>query len=175
MLINLSEILSNPNKVGQYECGIEMESYKFQGNEYPIVFKSPVTFTATNMGKKEILLKGEFLVRLLIPCGRCLTDVLQEFAVKIDKLIDFKVTDQQRMSELDETSFIVGTNLDVDKFVYDELLLSIPTKVLCKEDCKGICFVCGADLNTSPCNCDRTVLDPRMSVIRDIFKNFKEV
>ena len=48
-------------------------------------------------------------------------------------------------------------------------------KVLCSEDCKGICNVCGQNLNEGTCDCEDTGLDPRMSVIRDVFKNFKEV
>ena len=43
------------------------------------------------------------------------------------------------------------------------------------EDCKGICSVCGQNLNEGTCDCEDTGLDPRMSVIRDVFKNFKEV
>ena len=45
----------------------------------------------------------------------------------------------------------------------------------CKEDCKGLCPVCGTNLNEKECGCDRTVADPRMAAIQDIFKNFKEV
>ena len=56
-----------------------------------------------------------------------------------------------------------------------EILIGWPTKVLCSEDCKGICNVCGQNLNMGTCNCEDTALDPRMSVVRDLFKNFKEV
>ena len=52
-----------------------------------------------------------------------------------------------------------------------EMLIGWPTKVLCKEDCKGICNVCGQNLNEGTCDCEDTGLDPRMSVVRDLFKN----
>ena len=65
--------------------------------------------------------------------------------------------------------------MDTDRLVYDEILIGFPMKVLCREDCRGICAVCGANLNEGECGCDRTVPDPRMAVIRDIFNNFKEV
>ena len=48
-------------------------------------------------------------------------------------------------------------------------------KFYVSEDCKGICNVCGQNLNMGTCNCEDTALDPRMSVVRDLFKNFKEV
>ena len=60
-------------------------------------------------------------------------------------------------------------------FVYNEILMRFPMKTLCREDCKGLCLKCGKNLNEGECGCDRASLDPRMSAIRDIFNNFKEV
>ena len=97
------------------------------------------------------------------------------FSLKVDKVIDLKKTDEDRINDLDETSYIDHSSLDVDRLVSDELLIHFPMKILCREDCKGICFKCGKDLNLGECGCDRESLDPRMSAIRDIFKNFKEV
>ncbi len=62
----------------------------------------------------------------------------------------------------------------MEQLICNELLAQWPMRVLCKEDCKGLCSRCGADLNVSPCDCDRTSLDPRMAAISDIFSRFKE-
>ena len=75
----------------------------------------------------------------------------------------------------DEANYIDGYHLDVEQLLYNEILVGWPTKVLCSEDCKGICSVCGQNLNEGTCDCEDTSLDPRMSVIRDLYKNFKEV
>ena len=88
---------------------------------------------------------------------------------------DFNETEEERVEDLNEISYIDGYDLDVDRMVNEEILLGFPMKVLCQEDCKGICKVCGANLNQGECGCDRTEPDPRMSVIRDIFNNVKEV
>jgi uncharacterized protein len=77
--------------------------------------------------------------------------------------------------EMEETDYLIGFELDVDKLVYAEILVNWPMKVLCKEDCEGICKVCGANLNKGDCGCQRTELDPRMAAIQDIFSKFKEV
>ena len=77
--------------------------------------------------------------------------------------------------EMEETDYLIGFELDVDKLVYAEILVNWPMKVLCKEDCKGICKVCGMNLNKGTCDCRRTELDPRMAAIQDIFSKFKEV
>ena len=77
--------------------------------------------------------------------------------------------------QLDENNYIAGYELDVDALIADEMVLQWPMKILCKEDCKGICKVCGTNLNKSTCDCDQTVPDPRMAVFSDIFNQFKEV
>ena len=68
-----------------------------------------------------------------------------------------------------------GSCLDTEAFVHNEILVSWPGKILCREDCRGICPVCGRDLNKGDCGCDTFVPDPRMAVIQDIFHADKEV
>ena len=84
-------------------------------------------------------------------------------------------SDEERAEALDEQPYVSGNYLDVDQLVRNELLLNLPMKVLCNENCKGICNRCGANLNYESCSCEDSGLDPRMSVIQDIFKQFKEV
>ena len=71
--------------------------------------------------------------------------------------------------------YLIGFNLDIDRLIYGEILVNWPMKVLCRDDCKGICKVCGMNLNKGECNCQRTELDPRMAAIQDVFNKFKEV
>ena len=89
--------------------------------------------------------------------------------------MDVGLSDAELTEELDESNFIDGYHLDVDKLLYNEILSGWPTKVLCREDCRGLCRICGRNLNTGSCGCEDPGLDPRMSVVRDLFKNFKEV
>ena len=93
----------------------------------------------------------------------------------IDQEVDMKQTGEDRIADLDEQFYIKGYNLDVDQLVGNELTLNLPMRVLCSEDCKGICNRCGTNLNRGTCDCAGKSLDPRMSVIQDIFKQLKEV
>jgi uncharacterized protein len=68
-----------------------------------------------------------------------------------------------------------GFQLDLDALVQNEILVNWPVKILCKEDCKGICPKCGQNLNVGNCGCDTFVPDPRMAVLKDIFESNKEV
>ena len=110
---------------------------------------------------------------LEIPCDRCLEPVQEVIELDFFKNVDLAADDQE--DDLDEKNYIDGYNLDVEKLLYNEILIGWPMKILCSEDCKGICNTCGQNLNLGTCDCEDTSLDPRMSVIRDVFKNFKEV
>ena len=86
-----------------------------------------------------------------------------------------KKSDTERVQDLDENDYLTGMDLDVDRLVYLEVLMSWPLKVLCREDCKGICSRCGKNLNKGSCGCAEEPKDPRMAAISDIFSKFKEV
>ena len=141
----------------------------------PVSDSKPVALHIENVGDRTLVLSGEAEFTLMIPCDRCLEPVEVPFQLSIERTLDMNLTDEERIADLDEQPYLQGYNLDVDQLVRDELLLNLPMKVLCDEDCKGICNRCGANLNHETCDCDRSSLDPRMSVIQDIFKQFKEV
>ena len=112
------------------------------------------------------------------PCVEHIENLCSKQGGDNEKLI-FKILKRGEKLKIEEAKeekdYIDGYNLDVDKLVFGEILISMPGKTLCKEDCKGICLICGANLNKGECGCDRDILDPRMSVFKDILKNFKEV
>ena len=175
MLINLSDVLSDQHKTVEETVRLEMEEIRLQSGTYPIISKEPGHVKVEQIRGKELLITAETRLSVMIPCDRCLEDVKREFELNCVKHVDVGLSDAELTEELDESNFIDGYHLDVDKLLFHEILSSWPTKVLCREDCKGLCNVCGQNLNTGSCNCEDTGLDPRMSVVRDLFKNFKEV
>lgn len=171
MQINLSELILSEGKVMSLEAQYEPDWYKTKVGTYKIVEKKPLLMKFTNLGNKKILLETVIDMTLQMRCDRCLETVLQKIHIDFSREFDMNETEKQRIESLDEINFMSGNNLDVDGFVYGEVLMNLPMKVLCREDCKGICNRCGANLNHETCNCDTTELDPRMARIRDIFKN----
>ena len=175
MLISLSEIMTTKDKVVQINAPIDMERFDYEGESYDFAQKEPVNPTITNLGDRRVMIEGGTNISLTLYCGRCLKEMIYPMNISIQKEVDFNLTEEERAEGLDDTNFIIGYNLDVDTLIYDEILIDFPMKLLCREDCKGLCKKCGTNLNENTCDCDTTVLDPRMSVIRDIFNNFKEV
>lgn len=174
MVIDISKVVKSINKEVSEEVSIELTSFESKLGDFPILQKSPVVLTITNQENKTLFIRGSVDVTLSIPCGRCLEEVPTQICFDIDKKLD--IQDNVLVDdEMEENDYLIGFELDVDKLVYAEILVNWPMKVLCKEDCEGICNVCGANLNKGDCGCQRTELDPRMAAIQDIFSKFKEV
>ena len=175
MQINLSELFSSDGKEKTYTQDIEMTRFQAPDGVFEIVKKEPVRLTVRHVGNRKLEISGNICLSLEIPCDRCLTPVKVDFDLDVESSVDMNQSEEERAADLDEQPYISGNYLDVDQLVRNELLLNLPMKVLCREDCKGICNRCGANLNYETCECDKSTPDPRMSVIQDIFKQFKEV
>lgn len=175
MTINLSEIMSVKGQVKNIQAPFQLKSLTFENMEYTVVSSTPINLTLSHIGERKVKIQGETKVSLLIPCNRCLKEVVVPFDIEFNKEFDFRTSDEDRIKELDETNYLSEYDLDLDLLIYNEILLDFPMKVLCQEDCKGICSNCGANRNNESCDCKENDLDPRMAAIQDIFNKFKEV
>lgn len=174
MFIDISNVINSINREITEVVTIEMNAFESRLGEFPILKKSPVELHITNEENKNLLITGHVEIEAAIPCGRCLEEVPTRICFDIDKKLTMNgsvIEDE----EMEETDYLIGFELDVEKLLYAEILVNWPMKVLCKETCEGICNVCGMNLNKGACDCQRTELDPRMAAIQDIFSKFKEV
>ena len=176
MLIDLSKVLSEPHRPIHEVVTCNLEDIRTRNGKFAILSKEDVSVDVNYLQKRQLEIVGKTSLLLEIPCDRCLEPVAKKINLDFVKKVDLNQSEDDMFSdEFDESNYIDGYTLDVDKLVYNEVLIGWPTKILCSEDCKGICNVCGQNLNLGSCDCEDTSLDPRMSVIRDLFKNFKEV
>lgn len=175
MIVDVSDIISNENREMSKEVTVDFTAFDAGMGSFPVVEKAPFTLSVANVGNKRLNIAGETEVSIAIPCDRCLTEVPVNFRIPISKEINLEKFLAGDIEELEETNYMIGTSLDVDKLIFGEILVSWPMKVLCREDCKGICKRCGTNLNLAACRCQKTEPDPRMAAIQDIFNQFKEV
>ncbi len=97
-----------------------------------------------------------------VPCDRCAE------IIKRSPRYHFV---HQMVTELnhDEDYILVTEDLfDLDELIRSDILLELPTKNLCREDCKGLCPKCGANLNHGTCDCDLRVVDPRLEILKQL-------
>ena len=121
----------------------------------------------------EVLVNGHLETRAHVECDRCLKPV--ELPVNADFTLEYisgSDYESSQTAELTEAELTVsvfdGEAIDVDEIVKEQVLLAVPTRMLCREDCKGICPECGTDRNTGDCNCVTTDIDPRWAALKNL-------
>ncbi len=130
-----------------------------------------VDVTLTKSGH-EIFAAGRAEGTVRFQCSRCLADFDLDLAPEIEAPF-FPHSDEPVEDEPEDEgdiNYYKGETMDLFPVIHDQLLLAMPVKPLCKEDCLGLCPKCGADLNTNPCNCPRKEPDARFAAL----KNLKE-
>lgn len=175
MTVDISDIISNEDRDRTVEVCLELEHITSRLGEFSVVEKEAFPLRIANLGNKRLRIEGVTSLVIHIPCDRCLTEVATQFPIEIFKEMDLEKLAAGDSEEQESTSYMIGKELDVDQLIFGEILVSWPMKVLCREDCAGICKRCGANLNLAPCQCQKTEPDPRMAAIQDIFNQFKEV
>lgn len=175
MLMNLTDVFTSEGKVTTATVPLEMTSFTNKMGSFSITESSPVSLTLTNIAVGKAKVEGSVDLTFRTSCDRCLTEVPTRLTLQFHRIVASPDVISQENDEMDDISFMEDYQLNVETFVYDEILLNWPMKILCCPDCQGICPVCGKNLNEGECGCDTFVPDPRMAVIKDIFNADKEV
>jgi len=144
----------------------------------PVDERVKLTAPATVNGKirlagNEVFVNGHVDTRAQVECDRCLKTI--ELPVNADFELEYISGSEYESSEVAElteaemsVSVFDGDALDVDEIVKEQILLAVPTRMLCREDCKGICPQCGTDRNTGECNCETKEIDPRWAALKNL-------
>jgi uncharacterized protein len=144
----------------------------------PVDERIRLTEPATVRGKvrlsgNEVFVNGHIDTRAQVECDRCLQQI--ELPVSADFVLEYITGSDyasSNMAELTEDAMAVsvfdGQAIDVDEIVKEQIVLAVPTRVLCREDCKGICPECGIDKNTGECQCVTDDIDPRWAALKNL-------
>jgi uncharacterized protein len=122
---------------------------------------------------KDIRVAGDFSTRVELACARCLEPVAQNVAKKFDLLYRPQGSDAGR-EELSvtaaeaEVAYYQGEGLLLEDVLREQILLTLPLRVICKEECKGLCPHCGKNLNFEQCSCAEPLEDPRWAALKEI-------
>lgn len=173
MKIDISDMYSLSNKEITRKVHTDMAEITSKAGSFPIQAGEPFTLMIANEEGKRLRLSGEADLSVQIPCDRCLQEISYPFHLVIEKTILLAETDAGSDDESDEAASYIDEErmLDVDRLIFNEILVNWPAKVLCKPDCKGICPKCGTNLNLAACDCEQGELDPRMAQFLDVFHN----
>ena len=139
-----------------------------------ISLTEPASITGkVRLAGNEVFVNGHVETRARVECDRCLQPV--EMPVNTDFALEYITGSEYESSgvaELTEAEMSVsvfdGEAIDVDEIVKEQVLLTVPTRMLCREDCKGICPECGTDRNTGDCDCTTKDIDPRWAALKNL-------
>jgi uncharacterized protein len=176
MLIEIHELERHPIEFdekflpGRIDLGADLRQ------RGPLEAKGRAQLVEEHHGKhkliRDIRLKGELSASLEIPCARCLVPVVQNVEREFELLYRPQGADagQEELSVSGaeaEIGYYQGTGLLLEDVLREQVLLAVPLKAICRDDCKGLCPQCGADLNLAPCSCPVAVGDPRWSALKE--------
>jgi len=142
---------------------LEIEGFKFSE---PI----EVELTATKSGD-EIVFQGKVSTLIEAECARCLELFEKRISSKMQFVVQFM--DVGGPEDTGDDDFVVlpktTEDYDISDRVRETIILELPYKPLCKADCKGLCPMCGADLNETDCGCTQDKTDERWDALRELF------
>src|ERR1700682_1500442 len=127
---------------------------------------------------KDIRLRGRIAASFELSCARCLDPVGKEVNREFELLYrplgvdagrdEISVTDAEA-----EIGYYQGDGLLLEDVLREQVLLALPLKVTCHEDCKGLCLHCGKNLNEGQCGCTTVIEDPRWTALREVRSKFE--
>jgi len=121
----------------------------------------------------DIRVAGDLRATMELACARCLEPITQDISRKFDLLYRPQGSDagKEEMSVTAaeaEVGYYQGEGLLLEDVLREQVLLAVPLKAICREDCRGLCPHCGQNLNQGQCTCAEPVDDPRWSALKDI-------
>ncbi len=174
MFIDLSDVFHSASGDIHQQYAAELTKARYRGQDFPVLEKSPFTLDCTYEQDGQAVVKVNGSIVLDLYCDRCLKPVAERVEVHTERTV-YAPDCVPAEEEEDNLEIMDGYQLNMERLIFNEILMNWPVKVLCRPDCKGLCRVCGKDLNLGDCGCDDFVPDPRMAVIKDIINADKEV
>jgi uncharacterized protein len=164
MKINISDLLQQKVESIAFDFYADREDLDREGFKIGLKNKARITGVAYYDGE-IVSVTGRIAGVMGATCSRC----LKVYDHSIDVGFDEKFSKDEQE---DEEIYPVNNNeIDLKDLVIDQIILSMPLKMLCNENCKGLCPKCGCNLNDESCSCDRNIVDPRFAVLKDLFKD----
>ena len=165
MLLGLSKIIDCPGQSIPFSVSVDLSDLCY-GVSYPV--SEPVLAQGTVRNTAGgLMMEGQVRTTIHGICDRCAGSFDREVTFPIDVVL---VTELANEENEDEWVFpLEGDSADLDDIVRTVFVLNLDSKLLCREDCKGICQRCGKNLNDGPCNCQKE-LDPRFAALKQLLE-----
>lgn len=170
MRIDVTELRKAPGETRHYEFQEEIPPLEIDVGQAVFAEPAAVRLAITNIGV-SLLVKGEISGELQLVCGRCLDTykhhVLTAFAEQYRHVSEADDGDDEHRNY----HIYEDNKIDFADVVRDNIILDLPMKPVCSNDCRGICPICGHNKNISACDCKEEDIDPRLAALKDYLKS----
>ena len=150
-MLDVSKALSNPGAGIPFEMPLEFEPTFFMGET--LGFENALVSGVMTGGIDMVSVNSRLRVTVKAHCSLCLEATDLDMDVPVDCVF--------AREEGDETYPLEGYRADISRAAFEALLSELPMRFVCREDCKGLCPVCGRNRNTNPCDCLEGARGPR--------------
>lgn len=154
MIIDLSDFKS-AESIREVKREVSLESFEFRHREVKIPEKFEINIEIYNT-EDSFVITGSLTGNIRLECSRC----LELFTYPVDVKLEAEI-DKNNIDDLER--------VDLIPVIKENILLAIPIKPLCSEECKGLCPQCGQNLNRGECDCDTETVDPRLAELKNFF------
>ena len=161
MKLNLRQLFEIIGERKEFRCSFDFSGEGLYGG-FP--FQTPVDCSG-EIENRDGVVRLVFCVKFVLNlvCDRCLKSFQREETLEFEHILVQKLN-----SANDDYLVCADSVLDLEDLARTDILLELPTKVLCSEDCKGLCSQCGKNLNEGSCNCETKQIDPRLAVLSQL-------
>jgi len=158
MRLNLNDIVGRPGAEKPFQFSLTLPDLPACTMQGPHLASGYVVNVA---GALE--LRGQVQVTMICTCDRCMTPFQVEETLPVTAYLAETLTDEENP----DIFLLEGGAVDLDEIFTTIFLLDRESKVVCSEDCEGLCPTCGANLNEGACACNRE-LDPRLAALQQL-------
>lgn len=162
MEINVAQLRRMEGTSRKYVFSEQFSPLQFGQEIYPFLKPLNVELDIVNTGK-SLLVIGTVSTEIEVTCSRCLKSFPYSLEFRFDDEwlpIEFAEEDKE------ESAFIFEKDeFSINDRIFEHILVHIPMRFICSEDCKGLCSKCGTDLNKGSCACTDEVTDPRLEIL----------
>jgi len=166
--LDLNRVLDREGEVEVVATDVDLCDFRYRGVS---PFNSPVKLLAKAQNRAGVVtLNCTYDYTLELTCDRCLTP----FTQAVNKVAEHTVL--RTLNSVDNDEYLVTEDgfIELSELATNDIILSLPSKFLCDKNCKGLCPICGCDLNHSSCSCVTKEIDPRLAVLDKFFDEDEE-
>lgn len=163
--MDLNKVLDCEGNAEVVTAFVDLREFHYRGVS---PFERPIALTAKGENHVGVVtLNCTYIFSLCLSCDRCLAP----FTTEVKQHTCHTVVRQ--LNDSDEEGYLVLPDgfVELDELATNDIVLALPSKFLCKEDCKGLCPVCGCDLNATSCGCSKKQTDPRLAGLDKFFED----